>query len=91
MAKLRKQYALLPIQLLSQRFDSIQKVSKLRLPVLYIHGTADEVVPYAMGEQLFGASGGTITTPPSAGRCFALRSETSSRSSARLRLRVKEA
>src|SRR5207302_1677152 len=28
MAKLRKRYALLPMQLLSQRFDSIQKVSK---------------------------------------------------------------
>ena len=58
MAKLRKRYALLPMQLLNQRFDSIQKVSKLKLPVLYIHGTADEVVPYAMGEQLFKASGG---------------------------------
>jgi len=58
MAKLRKRYALLPMQLLHQRFDSIQKVSKLKLPVLYIHGTADEVVPYAMGEQLFKASGG---------------------------------
>jgi fermentation-respiration switch protein FrsA (DUF1100 family) len=58
MAKLRKRYALLPVRLLNQRFDSIQKVSRLRLPVLYIHGTADEVVPYAMGEQLFKASGG---------------------------------
>ena len=59
MAKLRKRYALLPMQLLHQRFDSIQKVGKLKLPVLYIHGTADEVVPYAMGEQLFKASGGS--------------------------------
>jgi len=58
MAKLRKRYALLPMQLLNQRFDSIQKVSRLELPVLYIHGTADEIVPYAMGEQLFKASGG---------------------------------
>ena len=58
MARLRKRYALLPMRLLNQRFDSIQKVSKLKLPVLYIHGTADEVVPYAMGEQLFKASGG---------------------------------
>jgi pimeloyl-ACP methyl ester carboxylesterase len=58
MAKLRKRYALLPMRLLNQRFDSIQKVSRLELPVLYIHGTADEVVPYAMGEQLFKASGG---------------------------------
>jgi pimeloyl-ACP methyl ester carboxylesterase len=58
MAKLRKRYALLPMRLLNQRFDSIEKVSRLKLPVLYIHGTADEVVPYAMGEQLFKASGG---------------------------------
>ncbi len=58
MAKLHTQYALLPMQFLNQRFDSVQKVSKLTLPVLYIHGTADEIVPYAMGEQLFKASGG---------------------------------
>jgi len=44
--------------LLSQRFDSIPKVSKLRLPVLYIHGPADELVPYATAEQLSRASGG---------------------------------
>jgi alpha-beta hydrolase superfamily lysophospholipase len=58
MAKLRRRYALLPMRLLNQRFDSIGKVGRLELPVLYIHGTADEVVPYAMGEQLFKASGG---------------------------------
>ena len=58
MAKLRPQYALLPTRLLNQQFDSIGKVSALQLPVLYIHGTADEVVPYRMGEQLFRASGG---------------------------------
>ena len=59
MAKLHTQYALLPLQLSSQRFDSINKVGGLRLPVLYIHGTADEIVPYAMGEQLYKASGGS--------------------------------
>jgi pimeloyl-ACP methyl ester carboxylesterase len=58
MAKLHKQYALLPMELLGQPFDSINKVDKLRLRVLYIHGTADEIVPYEMGEQLFKASGG---------------------------------
>jgi len=58
MAKLRPQYALLPTRLLNQQFDSIGKVSALQLPVLYIHGTADEVVPYRMGEELFRASGG---------------------------------
>jgi pimeloyl-ACP methyl ester carboxylesterase len=59
MAKLHKKYALLPVRLVNQKFDSINKVGKLRLPVLYIHGTGDEVVPYAMGQKLFKASGGT--------------------------------
>src|SRR5712691_8675187 len=58
MAKLRPQYALLPTQLLNQQFDSIGKVSRLRLPVLYLHGTSDEVVPFRMGEELYRASGG---------------------------------
>ena len=58
MAKLKPLYALLPTQLLNQQFDSIRKVRRLQLPVLYIHGTADEVVPFWMGEELFRASGG---------------------------------
>jgi pimeloyl-ACP methyl ester carboxylesterase len=59
MAALEKRYALLPVGLLlNQRFDSICKVGQLRLPVLFIHGTADEVVPFAMGAQLYNASGG---------------------------------
>ena len=44
--------------LLNQRFDSIHKVGRLKLPVLYIHGTADETVPYAMGQRLYEASAG---------------------------------
>src|SRR6267378_376638 len=59
MARREPQYGVYPVRLLlNQRFDSISKVSRLELPVLYIHGTADQVVPYAMGEQLFKASGG---------------------------------
>ena len=58
MAKLKPLYALLPTQLLNQQFDSIRKVRRLQLPVLYIHGTADEVVPFWMGEELFRVSGG---------------------------------
>jgi fermentation-respiration switch protein FrsA (DUF1100 family) len=59
MANLKRPYTLFPVKLLlNQRFDSISKVGRLKLPVLYIHGTADEVVPFAMGEQLFKASGG---------------------------------
>jgi pimeloyl-ACP methyl ester carboxylesterase len=59
LALLEPQYAVLPLeQLLNQRFDSLSKVAALRLPSLFIHGTADEVVPYSMGLQLFGASAG---------------------------------
>ncbi|MDZ8189218.1 MAG: alpha/beta hydrolase [Nostoc sp. ChiSLP02] len=39
--------------LLTQKFDSIAKVRFLRLPVLFIHGTADSVVPSYMSQQLY--------------------------------------
>jgi pimeloyl-ACP methyl ester carboxylesterase len=59
MSRLEAQYGIYPVRLLlNQRFDSIGKVSRLELPVLYIHGTADPVVPYAMGEALYERSGG---------------------------------
>jgi fermentation-respiration switch protein FrsA (DUF1100 family) len=57
MAMLEAPYALLPVDLLlTQRFDSIVKVGQLRLPVLYIHGTADEIVPFEMGKALYNAT-----------------------------------
>ena len=59
MAKLESKYGIFPVGLLlNQRFESIKKVSRLELPVLYIHGTADEVIPYAMGVALYERSGG---------------------------------
>ena len=36
-------------------FDSLSRVPRLRAPVLVIHGTLDEVIPYRMGQQLFAA------------------------------------
>jgi len=57
MAMLKAGYALFPVNLLlNQRFDSIAKVGELRLPVLYVHGTADEIVPFEMGKALFKAT-----------------------------------
>jgi fermentation-respiration switch protein FrsA (DUF1100 family) len=38
------------------RFDSLAKVAGVRAPVLIIHGTRDEVVPFAMGERLYAAA-----------------------------------
>jgi len=43
----------LPVRLVvTDRFDSRSKAAALTLPVLIIHGTADEVVPYDMGQTL---------------------------------------
>ncbi len=51
------QFWLFPIDLILQhRFESIGKVRSLRLPVLYVHGTADSVVPSQMSRELFHAS-----------------------------------
>jgi fermentation-respiration switch protein FrsA (DUF1100 family) len=38
------------------RFDSLQKIRDVRAPILIVHGTRDEVVPYAMGQELFRAA-----------------------------------
>jgi pimeloyl-ACP methyl ester carboxylesterase len=50
-------YRMFPIDLLlTQRFDSIAKVDRLQMPVLFIHGTADNIVPVEMGRKLFDAA-----------------------------------
>ena len=55
--------------LLNQRFDSLARVPMLRTPVLFIHGTADTEVPYAMSERLFNAASGSksLTLIPGGG------------------------
>lgn len=39
--------------LLNQRFDSLGKVDKLKIPVLFIHGTWDRKIPWQMSQRLF--------------------------------------
>lgn len=47
----------LPVdQLLTQRFDSIAKVSQLQMPVFFMHGLEDGQVPADMSETLYAAS-----------------------------------
>ena len=47
-------YPYLPISLLlNQRFDNLDKIGRLKIPVLFIHGTWDTKVPYQMSQQLF--------------------------------------
>lgn len=42
--------------LMSQRFDALARAPRLRAPALFLHGTADSVVPPAMSERLFAAA-----------------------------------
>jgi fermentation-respiration switch protein FrsA (DUF1100 family) len=35
------------------RFDSLSKVDRLRVPVLYLHGTDDSVAPFDMSRRLY--------------------------------------
>ncbi len=55
--------------LLNERFDALAKVPMLKVPVLFIHGTADTEVPYTMSERLFNAATGPkwLTLVPDGG------------------------
>jgi fermentation-respiration switch protein FrsA (DUF1100 family) len=54
MANYTGQYDFLPVNLLlHQRFESRRKIAKIKTPTLFIHGTADETIPVAMGETLY--------------------------------------
>jgi alpha-beta hydrolase superfamily lysophospholipase len=37
----------------TQRFDSAQRIAKVQAPLLILHGTADNVVPHRMADELF--------------------------------------
>jgi hypothetical protein len=46
----------MPLHLLGRHlFNTISVVRKLDMPLLVLHGTADEVVPCSMAHELFGA------------------------------------
>ncbi len=50
----RSRFRRLPLHLIARNeFRSVSKVDRLMLPKLFVHGTADETVPLALGQQLF--------------------------------------
>lgn len=53
----RKVLQIFPIDLLlTEKFNSFSKVRSLRIPVLFLHGQADSVVPFEMSQQLYNAA-----------------------------------
>lgn len=47
-------YPYLPINLLlKDRYDSLNKIDKIKTPVLIMHGKQDDLVPFSMGRELF--------------------------------------
>ncbi len=54
MARLKYRYRLLPMGLIvEQKFDSQKKVGHLKIPVLFIHGTKDALIPPEMSRRLY--------------------------------------
>jgi uncharacterized protein len=45
--------------LLSERFDSLSKIKSLKIPVLFLHGKSDSVVPSKMSEHLYDETSGS--------------------------------
>src|SRR5439155_18346402 len=50
-------YPFLPVRLLMRnRFDSLSRIADCCHPVFVAHGTTDELIPFALGEQLYAAA-----------------------------------
>lgn len=53
----RNNFRMFPVDMiLKQHFDSIRKVPNLKIPVLFIHGTDDIIVPAFMSQELYAAA-----------------------------------
>ena len=50
-------YTWLPVQwILSQKFDTLAKISQVRMPVLFVHGDSDRFVPARFSQALYEAA-----------------------------------
>ncbi|GIV59615.1 alpha/beta hydrolase [Rhodocaloribacter litoris] len=64
-----RHYPFLPVRWLARhRFDNLDRIRRIRVPVLVIHSPEDEIVPYAHGRALFDAAAGPKTFLEIAGR-----------------------
>lgn len=56
----RAEYPWIPIDvLLHQRFDTRAKLSRIDVPIAFVHGGADEIVPRTMMDRLYAAARGS--------------------------------
>ena len=51
----RRLFPFFPARFVRHRFDTLSKAASISMPVLILHGTEDEVVPFSMGERLAAA------------------------------------
>jgi len=55
-AMARRHYPFVPPALVRVGYDSLSRVRRLACPTLFLHGPADTIVPFEMGEALFRAA-----------------------------------
>jgi fermentation-respiration switch protein FrsA (DUF1100 family) len=58
----QQQYPFFPIRLIMRNpFDSIQRIDRIRAPILFLHSPEDAVIPIAEGRRLYDAAPGDKT------------------------------
>ncbi|QJB69309.1 alpha/beta hydrolase [Parasphingorhabdus halotolerans] len=61
----QKQFPFLPAKMLSKnKYPSIDRIRQINMPLVWIHGTADELIPFSMGQKLFDAADQPKTAVP---------------------------
>jgi fermentation-respiration switch protein FrsA (DUF1100 family) len=52
----RWHYGPLGALLAGNRFDSLERIQRLSVPILVAHGDQDEIIPFELGQRLFEAA-----------------------------------
>lgn len=57
LAVARHHYPILPVGLfLAARYDALSRIERVNAPILFLHSTEDEIVPFSMGEEMMAAA-----------------------------------
>ena len=60
----RQHYGLFPRAVLRLQLDNVATITQVAAPVLVLHGTADRLVPFAMGQRVARAAAGPVEFVP---------------------------